>query len=378
MQFGLTEDDQNFRSEIAQLAAREFRSGYLERASREEFPWADYRRLGSHGLLGLMIDERYGGQGASFVAAGAALESLAGGDFNLAFLAYFAGLQSVELLTPEPAREFLLPRVCAGEQILAYGITEPGGGSDIGATRTRAVRDGQGWRLTGEKTSISLVTAAEHAVVFARVGDVSGGQGIGAFLVDLTSPGVTRNAFHDIGCLPLGRGSLFLDDVFVADEMVAAEPGAGFSEIADTFNYSRPFLGLMCVGAAQASLDEAISYAGDRVAFGQVIAGYQGVSFPLMEATARISAARHLCYEALWLRDRGLPQRAQGALAKWYAVEESLRAIEAAMITMGHYSYSTDSPHQQRQRDVMGVLFGEGTPQVMKRIASRSTWKTAR
>jgi cyclohexanecarboxyl-CoA dehydrogenase len=225
---------------------------------------------------------------------------------------------------------------------------------------------------------VSLVTAAERAVVFARMGDAGGARGIGAFFVDLTVPEVTRSAFHDVGCLPLGRGSLFLDDVFVADDMVSAQPGAAFGAIMDTFNYTRPFLGLMAVGAAQASVDEAVAYAGEREAFGHLLAQYQGVSFPLVEASARIAAARHLCYEALWLRDTGVDQRPQGALAKWYAVEESLRAIETAMVTMGHYAYSVDSPHQQRHRDVAGLLFAEGTPQIMKRIATRSTWPAAR
>lgn len=224
---------------------------------------------------------------------------------------------------------------------------------------------------------VSLVSAARCAFVFARSQSVDS-AGIAAFLVDLESDGVSRTGFDDIGCRPLGRGSLHLDAVFVPDDMLSASAGAGFADIADTFNYSRPFLGLMCVGAAQTSLDEAIAYAGEREAFGAPIASYQGVAFPLVEACARLSAARHLCYEALWLRDQGRSQRAEGALAKWYAVKESLRAIEAAMITMGHYAYSTDSPHQQRLRDVQALLFAEGTPQLMKRIASRVTWPDVR
>lgn len=326
-----------------------------------------------------MISEDYGGQGTTYVGAGAALESLAYADFNVAFLAYFAGLSSVESLMPAVLRAEVLPRITRGEEILAYAITEPGGGSDVGATRTKASRTSGGWVLSGEKTSVSLVEAANHAVVFARVDGVPGARGVGAFLVDLTGPGVSRNRFNDLGCLPLGRGAIFFDDVFVADEHVSAAPGAGFAAIVETFNYSRPFLGLMCLSAAQASVDEAIAYAGERTAFGQPIWEYQGVAFPLVEAQTRLAGARHLCYEALWLRDQDAgDQRRQGAMSKWFAVEESLRAIEAAMITFGHYAYSTDSPMQQRHRDVTGVLFAEGPPQLMKRIATRSVWASRR
>ncbi|MEW6475471.1 MAG: acyl-CoA dehydrogenase family protein [Actinomycetota bacterium] len=377
MQFGLTDDESRFRDHVRALAAKEFADGYLGRAVTEEFPWDGYRRLGEFHLLGLMFSEEFGGQAASFVATGAALEALAYADFNLAFLAYFAALPSVERLVPESLRAEVLPRIVRGEEILAYGVTEPGGGSDLAATRARAERVDGGWRLNGEKTSVSLVGVAERAVVFARASDAPGAAGIGGFLVDLQAPGVSRSGFHDVGCLPLGRGSLFLDDVFVPDERVSAAPGAGFFDIVDTFNYTRPLLGLMSVGAAQASLDEAAAYADEREAFGRKISAYQGVTFPLVEATARVAGARHLCYEALWLRDQGLSQRAQGALSKWYSCEEALRAIEAAMVTMGHYAYSTDSPHQQRLRDVMGLLFGEGTPQIMKRIAARAVWKDA-
>jgi len=378
MQFGLTDDESTFRDQIRALADKEFAEGYLRRATSEEFPWDGYRRLGELQLLGLMFSEGFGGQAATFVATGAALEALAYADFNLAFLAYFAALPSVERLVPESLRAEVLPRIVRGEEILAYGVTEPGGGSDLAATRARAERVDGGWRLNGEKTSVSLIGVAERAVVFARASDAAGAAGIGGFLVDLQVSGVSRSSFHDVGCLPLGRGSLFLDDVFVPDERLSAAPGAGFFEIVDTFNYTRPLLGLMCVGAAQASLDEAVAYAGQREAFGQKISSYQGVTFPLVEATARIAAARHLCYEALWLRDRGESQRAEGALSKWYGCEEALRAIEAAMVTMGHYAYSVDSPHQQRLRDVMGLLFGEGTPQIMKRIAAHAVWKDAR
>jgi cyclohexanecarboxyl-CoA dehydrogenase len=149
------------------------------------------------------------------------------------------------------------------------------------------------------------------------------------------------------------------------------EEGDGFVQVMQGFDYSRALIGLQCVAAAQASLDETWQYVKEREAFGAVLAQYQGVSFPLAEAETFLTMARQLCHLTLDLRDRGLPHTAEAAMAKWYAPKTSVEVIHQCLLTHGHYGYTMNLPHQQRLRDVMGLEIGDGTAQIMKLIIAR-------
>ena len=159
--------------------------------------------------------------------------------------------------------------------------------------------------MSGEKTSISLGSWADTALVMARTGTLDqGAHGVSAFYVDLRAPGVSRARFRDLGTRAIGRGQLFFDEVRVPAAARIGAEGAGFVQVMQGFDFSRSLIGLMCVGAAQQSLDETIKYVTERQAFGSALARFEGVSFPLAEAAVKLRAARLLCYEALWLRDR--------------------------------------------------------------------------
>ena len=149
------------------------------------------------------------------------------------------------------------------------------------------------------------------------------------------------------------------------------EEGQGFRQVMQGFDYSRALIGLMCLGAARASLDESWEYITEREAFGAPLAQYQGVSFPLAEAETMWKAARHICYETLWLRDQGLLHTSEAAMAKWLAPKASVDIIHQCLLSHGHAGYSKDLPHQQRLRDVMGLEIGDGTAQIMKLIVAR-------
>ena len=174
-----------------------------------------------------------------------------------------------------------------------------------------------------------------------------------------------------MGCLPLGWGSIHLDGVFVPSEALVGEEGKGFGSVTAHFDFSRAALGLLCLGAAQASLDDAAPYATEREAFSQPIANYQGVSFSLAEHATLVEAARWLCYRALWQREVGQPHTTTAAMSKWWAPVVAKDAIEAAMRIHGALGYATALPLQQRFRDVMAYLVADGTAEIQKRIIAK-------
>ena len=212
--------------------------------------------------------------------------------------------------------------------------------------------------------------AADHAVVLARTGG-PGARGVSAFWVDLSDPGITRSAFDDLGSRAIGRASIHFDGVRVGpDDLIGAE-GAGFVSVMQGFDYSRAIIGLLCLGAAQQSLDEALQWARDREAFGQPIGTFQGVSFPLAECATYVAGARHVCYEALWRKDTGVEHSGEAAMAKFWAPKLSVDVIHQCLLTLGHIGYSTEHKVGQRLRDVIGLEIGDGTAQVSKLVISR-------
>lgn len=192
-----------------------------------------------------------------------------------------------------------------------------------------------------------------------------------AFLIPLDQKGITRTRFNDIGSKLIGRGSVFLDNIRVPENHMVGKEGRGFTQVMQAFDFSRVLIGLQCIGAAQASLNETWRYTTEREAFGAPLAQYQGVTFPLAEADTQLTAARWLCYRALWLRDQGLPHTAEAAMCKWWAPKLSHDIIHQCLLTHGHFGYSMDLPHQQRMRDVLGLQLGGGTAQIMKLIIAR-------
>jgi len=265
-----------------------------------------------------------------------------------------------------------VPRMIRGEALVAICLTEPRGGSDAANLQVRARRDGDHYVINGEKTSITFADRADAYIVFARSGEAdSGAKGVSAFFIPADSPGIQRTAFDDVGSAIAGRGSVFFDDVKVPVDHRLGDEGKGFTQVMQGFDYSRALIGLQCVGAAQASLDEAWAYAKEREAFGRPIAQFQGVTFPLVEGESQIAAVRQLCFHALELRDAGLPHTSEAAMCKWMGPKNAFDVIHQCLLTFGHYGWSKDLPHQQRMRDVMGLEIGDGTAGIMKSIIAR-------
>jgi cyclohexanecarboxyl-CoA dehydrogenase len=370
----LNEQQEAFREAAQRFAAEKLAPHYQKRATEHRLDRAMLREMGSLGLIGVDIPETYGGLGESSVTAGVIIEQIAYADFNASYVQLLASLMGgmvAQHATPDVASEWL-PKVTRGEAILGLGLTEPRGGSDAANLILRAEKSGNGYRLNGEKTSMSCADQCDAAVIFARTGKVDdGARGVSAFFVDLNQKGITRTHFDDIGTKPVGRGSVFFDDVFVPAECLMAEENKGFSKIMTGFDYSRALIGLECIGPAQASVDEAWQYSRERTAFERPIAQFQGVSFPLAEAETQLTMMRQLCFHTLSLRDRRLPHTAEAAMCKWYVPKTTCEIIHQCLLTHGHYGYTTDLPFHQRYHDVMGLQIGDGTAQIQKLVIAR-------
>ena len=371
----LTEDQRALRDAARRFSRERLLPAYQQREREGRIDRSLLREMGKLGFLGMDLPDRYGGMDVDAVTTGMIIEEFSYGDFNVGAIAVVQSLCGavIERNGTASVKETWLPRIVRGEAILALSITEPHAGSDAGALRLRARRDGDHYLLDGEKTSTTFADCADAFVVFARIaGRAGGAKGITAFLVPGDAQGLKRTRFKDVGSHMSGRGSVFFDGVRIpADHRLGAE-GNGFSEVMSGFDYSRALIALQCIGAAQASVDEAWAYTREREAFGGPIAQFQGVTFPLVEGETLLAAGRPLAYHALALRDAGAPHTVEAAMVKWFGPRTAFDVIHQCLLTFGHYGWSMDLPHQQRMRDVMGLEIGDGTAGIMKMIVARA------
>jgi cyclohexanecarboxyl-CoA dehydrogenase len=375
MDFAFNPDQELLRRTLADFASRELAPHYMARDADQDLPREVVRKLGEMGLCAPMVDADYGGQGLDYVSLGIAHEEIARADFNAAYVLLLSALVGamVAACGDDRQKSTILPPICRGDVVAALGVTEPGGGSDAAHVKLTARREGDGYIFDGEKTSISFASWADTALLMARTGTYEqGAHGVSAFYVDLHSPGISRNRFRDLGSRAIGRGQLFFDGVRVDAEARIGAEGGGFIQVMQGFDFSRSLIGLMCIGAAEQSVDETCKYVAERQAFGGSLARFEGVSFPLAEAAIKLRAARLLCYEALWLKDRGQPHGWIAAGAKWWAPELAAEVLHQCLLLHGHLGFSLDLPHQQRMRDVIGLEIGDGTAQIMKLVVARA------
>ncbi|WP_020497988.1 acyl-CoA dehydrogenase family protein [Sciscionella marina] len=372
MDFGFGAEELAYQRELRRFArdslAPHYQSSDRAARMRPELP----SEMAAMGLTGLRIPERYGGQEAGAVIAGMAAEEIAAGDFNASYLIINTALIADILVRHAGARQQAewLPPIAEGTVLPALCVTEPGHGSDAASLELRAVPEPGGWRLHGEKTSITLGSYASTGIVLARTGE-SGARGVSAFYVDLDERYVTRSGFADLGGRAIGRAALHFDGLPVTEDRLIGEQGHGFASVMRGFDYSRAIIGLACLGAAQASLTDTVHWARRREAFGGPIGRFQGVAFPLAEHATYLRGARHVCYEALWRKDSGLEHGSEAAMAKFWAPKLATEVIHQCLLTFGHLAYSEDSPLGQRLRDVIGLEIGDGTAQVAKLVIAR-------
>jgi cyclohexanecarboxyl-CoA dehydrogenase len=369
-----TAEQDAFRETAQRFARERIAPDYQARERTGRIDRELVREMGALGLIAPELPEAVGGLGAASVTSGLIAEAIGYADVNVAYLQILGSLNG-QIIAAHAAPELKaawIPRLVAGEVIVALGLTEPRGGSDAANLTLSARRDGERYILKGEKSSISMADQADAVVLFARTGAAADkARGVSAFLVPMDTPGITTRRYDDLGSIAVGRSSIFFDDVVIPAANRLAAEGAGFVQVMQGFDFSRALIGLQVLGAAQASLDETWAYIEERHAFGAPLSANQGVTFPLAEGETMVAAARQLCYRALALKDAGKPHTAEAAMCKWLAPKTAVDVIHHCLLTHGHYGWSRDLPHQQRLRDVMGLEIGDGTAQIMKMIIAR-------
>lgn len=369
-----TEEIQAIREIARKFAMEKLAPGYRNRESEAQFGAGLIREMGSLGLIAPELPEEFGGMGAPFLYSGAIIEEIAKGDFSFGYIPLLASLNGHILTTfakKEIAREWL-PKVIAGEILLAIALTEPQGGSDAASLGLKMERDGAFYVLNGEKTSISAADQAAATIVFARTGKPEDkARGVSALLVPMDLPGLSTTRFDCMGQRAIGRGSIFFDNVRVPAENLLGDENKGFSQVMQGFDFSRALIGLQCTGVARQSLDETWAYVRERRAFDKPLASFQGVSHQLAAFDTKIEAARLLSMNTLWLKDQGLPHTAEAAMSKWWPPLLAYETIHCCLLMHGHAGYAKDLPFEQRLRDVLGLQIGDGTANIMKTIIAR-------
>lgn len=359
---------------VRMFAERELAPRAKELAAADHMSRDILKRLGDLGLLGLTLPEKYGGQPGNWVMLGIAMEEIS----RVSFAACgplgppFAGTLLLASYGSEEAKEKWLRAWIKGELLGCLALTEPGCGSDAVAIRTKAIKDGDHYVITGEKTSISFGMQADIGAVFAKTDPQAGARGVTCFLVPLDLPGITKSRFTDMGWDSQGRASLSFDSVKIPESYRLGEEGQGFALAMGTFdNFMRAGAALTSLALAQSALDQAISYATQRTAFGQPIAKFEGVSFKIAESATLLEAARWLAYRVLWLKDQGLPNTKEAAMCKWWGPKVAVQVIHDALLIHGHLGYSDEYPIQRMLRDAIGFEIADGTAEIMKIIIAR-------
>ena len=337
------------------------------------------KKLGDLGFLGLTVPEEYGGSGGDHLAYCLVTEELGRGDSSVrGIVSVSLGLvaKTIAAWGDEAQKREWLPRLTSGAAIGCFGLTEPGTGSDAGNLATRAVRDGGpggDWIIDGAKTFITNGTWADVVLLFARTGPEPGHKGVSAFLVPTDSPGLERREIHGkLGLRGQATAELALDGVRVPSSAILGPAGKGFSVAMSALAKGRMSVAAGCVGIAQAALDAAVGYAGEREQFGKPIAGHQLVQELITDIAVDVDAARLLTWRVADLIDRGKPFVTEASKAKLFASEAAVRAANNALQVFGGYGYIDEYPVGKLLRDARVMTLYEGTSQIQKLLIGRA------
>ncbi|MFD8976869.1 acyl-CoA dehydrogenase family protein [Streptomyces sp. NPDC059593] len=376
MNLELSEEQEAVRRLAEDFVAREVTPHAVAWDRAEEVDRAIVKKLGAVGFLGLTIPEEYGGSGGDHLAYCLVTEELGRGDSSVrGIVSVSLGLVAKTLAAwgTEEQKRAWLPRLAAGEALGCFGLTEPGTGSDAGNLTTRAVRDGDDYVVNGAKMFITNGTWADVVLLFARTGDTPGHKGVSAFLVPTDTPGLTRRAVHGkLGLRGQATAELVLEDVRVPATALLGPEGKGFTVAMSALAKGRMSVAAGCVGIAQAALDAAVRYAGEREQFGKPIASYQLVQELITDIAVDVDAARLLTWRVADLIDRGRDFATAASKAKLFASEAAVRAANNALQVFGGYGYIDEYPVGKLLRDARVMTLYEGTSQIQKLIIGRA------
>ena len=373
MDLELSEEHEALRATVEDFARKEVAPVIGELYEREEFPYEIVAKMGAMGLFGLPVAEEYGGMGGDYFALCLALEELARVDSSVA-ITLEAGVSLGEMPiyhygTEEQKREWL-PALAAGERLGAFGLTEPGGGSDAGATRTTARLDGDEWVINGSKAFIT--NSGTDITSLVTVTALTGPREISAIMIPSGTPGFrVAKPYSKVGWCASDTRELFFDDVRVPVANLVGERGRGYAQFLSILDEGRVAIAALSVGLAQGCVDESVRYAHDRQAFGHNIGSYQAIQFKIADMEARAHTARLAYYAAAARMLKGQPFKKEAAIAKLVASNAAMDNARDATQVFGGYGFMNEYPVGRFYRDAKILEIGEGTSEVQRMLIAR-------
>jgi alkylation response protein AidB-like acyl-CoA dehydrogenase len=376
MDFDLSDEQQLIRDTARDFTDSEIVPRARDNDRNEHFDLDLVRKLAAQGYLGAIVPQEYGGAGLGYVDYGLVVEQIGRGCSSMrTVVSVQTSLVCSAILRwgTEPQKQRYLPRLCSGEWLGCFGLTEPDTGSDAANQRTRARRTEDGWSISGSKMWISLGNHARVALIFAQTDPELGHRGLACFLVDTSHPGFSSQPLHHkMGLRGSDTAALSLDEVEVPADALLGEVGEGFKVAMSALDSGRYSVAAGCVGICQGCVDASVAYAREREQFGRPIASFQLVQAMLADMVVDTEAARGLVWRAGFLKDKGRPSTTETSIAKLYATEAAVRSANTAIQVHGGAGYVDDHPVERYFRDVRVTTLYEGTSQIQKLIIGRA------
>ena len=377
MNFDLAPEQQDFVTTIRDFVDTEIRPNAERWDEEAELPMEAVKQMAELGLFGLPFPEEYGGSGGDFLTLCLAIEEIARSDSSLAITLEAAvglGAMPIYKFGSEEQKQKWLPALAEGESLAGFGLTEPGGGSDAGATKTTAVIDGDQWVINGSKSFItnSGTPISSFVTVTAVTGTEGSHKEISAIIVPTGTPGFeVSKPYRKMGWHHSDTHELSFNDCRVPQENLLGERGNGFRNFLNILDDGRIAIAALAVGLAQGCVDESIKYAHERTAFGKPIGTFQALQFKIADMAMKTELARQAYYRAAWLKSENRPYKKEAAMAKLYASEIAVDVAREAVQIHGGYGYIEEFPVCRHFRDSKILEIGEGTSEVMRILIAR-------
>jgi len=378
LDFDLTKEQEMIRKEVRKFAQSEIAPVAADLDEKEEFSAELTKKMGEIGLFGMFVSEKYGGQGMDYISYIIAVEEVARIDGSQAATVAAGnslGIGPLYYFGSEEQKKKYLPKLCSGEALWGFGLTEPTAGSDAGGSKTTAVADGNEWVLNGSK--IFITNAACELTLGVTVQAITGKRDNGkpeysCFIVEPGTKGFKAVPMHGkMMWRASNTAELYFDDVRIPSENILGQKGDGFHQMLKTLDGGRLSIGAMGLGGAQGAYELALKYAKQREQFGQPISKFQAIAFKLADCAMEIECARNLLYKACWLRDRHRPFEKEAAMGKLYCSELMGRVANHAVQIHGGYGLFKDYHVERFYRDQKLLDIGEGTSEVQRLVISR-------
>src|SRR5262245_11703996 len=375
MDFDLTDEQRLIKETAREFTDKEIVERAQENARKDRFYLELGGKIADQGYLGAIVPQQYGGAGLDYRSYGLIVEEVGRGCSSVrTVISVQTSLVCSAILkwgTEEQKRHYL-PKLCSGEWLGCFALTEPDTGSDAASQRTRAQRTGSGWVINGAKMWISMGDYAKVALVFAQTDPALGVKGLGCFLVDTDQPGfVPQPIEHKMGLHASDTASIALDDVEVGDDGLLGTVGDGFKIAMSALDSGRYSVAAGCVGICQGCVEESVKYAKEREQFGRPIGSFQLIQAMIAEMVLKTDASRMLVWRAGWLKDAGKPHTLETSSAKVHATEAAVECANTAIQVHGGAGYVDDHPVERYLRDVRVTTLYEGTSQIQKLIIGR-------